>query len=229
MQPDTIVVADLEARLVATVQSEVLAWPDRAKALAVETADQYQQAAEFLKGLKSLRKKVADTFGPLKQKAHASWKAICAEEQNADAPLDEAERIVKRSMAGYDTEQERLRREEQRRLEALARQLEETERLAAAAALEATGSAEDMVEAQALLDAPAAAVVVPIAKATPKVDGISMRDNWKFEIVDATKIPREYCTPDLVKIGGVVRAMKGAITIPGVRAYNDRTVSAGSR
>lgn len=46
------------------------------------------------------------------------------------------------------------------------------------------------------------------------------RITWKFEIVDANKIPREYMIPDEMKIRGVVKV--GIREIPGVRIYEHR-------
>jgi len=42
-------------------------------------------------------------------------------------------------------------------------------------------------------------------------------------------IPREYLIPDEVKIGGVVRATKGSIQIPGIEIYSEDQVLAGRR
>ena len=41
-------------------------------------------------------------------------------------------------------------------------------------------------------------------------------------MVDQGKIPAAYLVPDMVKIGAVVRAMKGTTNIPGVEAYEER-------
>jgi hypothetical protein len=60
----------------------------------------------------------------------------------------------------------------------------------------------------------------------PKVEGTMRRDNWCFEVTDARLIPREYLAIDTVKIGQVVRAMKGSTSIPGIRVYNDPKVYA---
>ena len=49
--------------------------------------------------------------------------------------------------------------------------------------------------------------------------GVKVRKTWKAEITDETKIPREYLTPDTVKINQAVQS--GARDIPGVRIYQD--------
>ena len=51
------------------------------------------------------------------------------------------------------------------------------------------------------------------------------RDEWTYEITDATLLPLEYLMPDEKRIGGVVRAMRGATAIPGVRVFARRVAS----
>ena len=63
---------------------------------------------------------------------------------------------------------------------------------------------------------------VVIEKQTPKVEGLSYRENWWFKITDATKIPREYLCVDEVKIGKIVRALKQEANIPGVEVGCDK-------
>lgn len=50
----------------------------------------------------------------------------------------------------------------------------------------------------------------------PEVKGITVSDDWAFEIEDASKIPQEYLVPDLKKIGKVVKALGDMANIPGV-------------
>lgn len=64
--------------------------------------------------------------------------------------------------------------------------------------------------------------------AQPKTAGLAMRDNWDFVIEDEAVVPREYLCVDEVKIGRVVRATKGQITIPGIRVFNRPAMAAVS-
>lgn len=78
-------------------------------------------------------------------------------------------------------------------------------------------------EVAAILQDPIVIAPRPIQPTYQAVKGISTRDNWKFEIINAAIIPREYLIPDAAKIGGVVRAMKSSANIPGIRVYNEPT------
>lgn len=132
---------------------------------------------------------------------------------------------------GEDREFAASHREKRRQLEDEALKAELDRRLAEAAALEreatATGDTALQMEADALISEPVIAPVVILPTATPKVAGVSYREEWDFEVVDDAKIPREYLTRDDAKIRRVVKAMKGTTNIPGVRAFSRRVVAAG--
>jgi hypothetical protein len=74
-----------------------------------------------------------------------------------------------------------------------------------------------------------AEVIVPtVDLSTAKVikaAGQSVRTDWDFEVSDFTKLPDNYKIADDKKIRAVVKAMKGAIEIPGVRIYSKQIVS----
>lgn len=81
-------------------------------------------------------------------------------------------------------------------------------------------------EKVATLQAEAASVVAPIIqRAPPKIAGLSMRETWKFEITDASKINRAFLMPDEAKIRKQVGALKGdagQIIGEGVRIWPEK-------
>lgn len=207
--------------------TEAQAWPDRALATVIYDDDTYAKACALLLGIKDLRKKIADTFDPHVKRAHEAHKALVKEKADAEAPLAEAERTLKATIGEYDREQERLRIERQRVLDEEARRLAEAQTLEQAVALEAAG---ETVEAEAVLAAPIAPVpLAPVAKAVPKVAGVSVRKVFAFRIVDPSKVPDSFKVIDESKIRGVVRSLGLAANIPGVQVYEDTQVAAGRR
>lgn len=208
------------------VKQEALTMPDRAKSIAIITAEDYTAAGEFLLGIKAVRKRIDETFDPIIDKAHQAHKEALAQKKKVEAPLIEAEGIIKPKIAEYNSEQERIRKEEERRLAEVARKEEEERRLAEAEAAEKAG---DIAEAQAILDEPVYVPPVVVQKTTPKVSGIAMTTVWRFRITNEKKIPREYLSVDTVKIGGVVRALKDKCSIPGIQVYPEQSVRSGSR
>jgi hypothetical protein len=94
-----------------------------------------------------------------------------------------------------------------------------------AIAADANGNKE---EAKAILETPVyvepSFVPEPVVtKSVPKLQGGPVyRTVWKYRITNESLIPRAYLTPDTVKIGGIVRAMKGNVNIPGILAFEER-------
>jgi len=209
-----------------TVEQRALTVPEQARAIKVVDAMSYTKAGEILITIKGLRKEIDETFDPIIKKAHEAHKEAIDQKKKVDAPLVEAENIIKPALATYDREQERLRKAEEERQREIARKAEEERRLQEALQAEKEGKRE---EAQAIIEEPVYVPPVVIERTTPKVSGISMQKVWKFRVVDQAQIPREYMVPDLVKIGGVARATKGSIQIPGVEIYSEDIVKAGAR
>lgn len=208
------------------VSKKALSVPEQARAIQVVDAETYTQAGQVLITIKGLRKEIGAAFDPIIKKAHEAHKEAKAQKDKAEAPLIEAENIIKPALAAYDREQERLRREEEERQREIARKAEEERRLREAEQAEKEGRNE---EAQAIIEEPVYVPPVVLEKTTPKVQGISMQKVWKFRVTNEALIPREYMTPDMVKIGGVARATKGSIQIPGVEIYSEDIVKAGAR
>jgi len=177
-----------------------------------------KKANGLLMDIRSIRKEIQDTFKPLAEKAHAAHKAILEQQKRTEAPLIEAEGILKIQIRAYMDEVERLRREEERRLQEIARKEEEERRLAEALQAEAEGNIE---EAKAILEEPAY-IPIPTVKADiPKVDNRLFRKVWKFRVLDIRKVPIQYLKVDEIKVGQIVRAMKGETNIPGIQVYEE--------
>lgn len=142
--------------------------------------------------------------------------------------LEKAESTIKRAMLTYQQEQERIRLKEEARLRDLALKEEARKKAALDARAdkaEANGNlekAEELRQQKEQVFAPAPVLASTVAK----VDGVSTKKVWKYRIVDANAIPRDYMMPDTVKIGAVVRATKGTMNIPGVEIYAEETLAA---
>ena len=202
------------------VTKEVATVEVQANALKVIDTASYLAAGELWKSIKTLRAKIADTFDDIIKAAHLAHKKAIEKKKMHDDPLNAAERLVKKEMERFDTEQERIRKAEEDRLQEIAQKEAEDRRLEEALAAEKAGRKE---EAAAIIETPVTIAPVVIAKVTPKMEGGPVyRTIWKFRIMNAALIPREYLMPDEVKIGGIVRSMKSAVSIPGIEAYEER-------
>ena len=204
------------------VTALALSVPDQARQITVNDMDSYRRAGEVIVYIKAVRKRIVDTFRPIKQKIDEAKREVLSQERAADLPLMEAENYLSPQIIAYDREQERIRREEEARLREIARKAEEDRRMQEALDAEAQGETET---AEAIINEPAYVPPVVVAKTLPKVAGMSIRENWTFRVVNQALVPREYLKLDEVKIGGVVRSLKGSTRIPGIEAYAEQTVA----
>lgn len=224
----------------AAERAEALTWPERARAAVVMDDTSYRVVADMLLGIKALRKKIAETFDPHIARAFQAHRALTRDKAETEAPLAEAERVIKDTLAAYDTEQERLRVEAQRLADEAARQRDEDERLARAAAMEIEGReyGDDALvdEAHALIETPPVPVTAaPVAKAVPKVQGISYRVTYSARVTDVRALVKfiaanpqyvNLIVPNMTAINAQARSLKSALQIPGVQVLEHKDVAA---
>lgn len=199
---------------------------DKVNQIAINDDEDYETSAAFLKYLRDMKKGAEDYWKPKVKAAHAARKTIKDAENEQVKPVKEAISTMSQKMGGYQQECQRQRIEEEK----MARQLAEDEARAAneelAQGLEESGSDEAAEGVRSTQDMVArlASSAVKVESHAPKVQGTSVRTTWKFRIVDANLVPRDYLIPDEKTIGAVVRARKEATSIPGVEAYPDTKV-----
>lgn len=214
----------IEAIPLNAIEKNVLTTSDYAALITVVDAEQYTEACEFIRAISRTRKEVEETFGPIKKKAHETWKESVAQEKKYLDPLEKAEKVVKGKIGIYLDAEEKKRLELEAAEREKARKEQDERALLEAAELERQGNtaaAEQVV--QEAVSAPAPVVVIP--KTVAKQEGISARKTWHFRVADASLVPREYLVVDEAKIGAVVRALKDVAKIPGVEIYSESSVS----
>lgn len=192
--------------------------------LAIKNDDDLEVASALLRGIKTVLKRIDETFGEAVKAAHAAHRKILEAKKKHSEPLEKAETALKRRMGKYNQEQEQLRREKEQRLRAAERKREEEARLAQAEELEARGKAK---EADEVLDAPieTTPIVVPAA---PKPKGVSYRTKYGWRLVDPDKLPRDYMVVNEKAINKVVQALGEKTNIPGIEITKEQVVSARS-
>ncbi len=104
-------------------------------------------------------------------------------------PINDALKYGKKQLGDYDSEQERIAKIEQQRLEAEAKEREELERMQLAELAERAGNKE---LAEEIISTPSPEPVVVVSKDVPQVQGLSFREDWKFEITNRQIIPFKY-------------------------------------
>jgi len=210
------------------IRAEVMPVVQEASALVVASDEDYAAAANFLKVVKGAQKKVTEYFGPMKAATHAAWKAVTTKEAETLKPLTQAEGTVKNIMLKYHNEQEAIRREEQRKLQAAADEAarKERERLEKQAAkLKTPEKKEALLEQAAAVSAP----VIEVARELPKVAGQSVRKTWKARVTDIQQVPREWLVVNESALNAFAKSTKGAVKVPGVEFFEESTLASSSK
>jgi hypothetical protein len=139
-------------------------------------------------------------------------------------PLGADKKAIKRKMQVWEDEQKAAQRAAQAAAEAEARRIAEEAALARAVALEAGGN---KAAAEAVMAAPVVPAPVVVEKTVPAGYGGATRRTWGAEVFDKLalvkavaegKAPLEAVEASGPVLNGMARALKGALSIPGVRA-----------
>jgi hypothetical protein len=197
----------------AKAESEMAPVLQRARDFMVTDALSYEAADSIIA---EVRIKVKDReleLSPAKEAATKSWQAMNGLwKKFITDPLEACKTLDRKRYAWKKAEDDKRARE----AEALRREAEKKaadERLELAARMEAAGMVE---QAEKIIDAPAAPVDVPEPVKVFVPSGQGNVQNWQATVVNADLIPREYMTPDLVKLGKLAKLMKGKASVPGV-------------
>lgn len=181
------------------IETDASAYLALATKLIVDSDAVQQDAAKHLLEIRDLQSEIDATFDAPIAAAWRAHKTICAARKKHSEPLEKASALLRKKIGDFQQQREQRALIEHR-----------------AAQAEAEKVARET-------DTPVAAVV-PTAIAQ-KPDGVSMRTIWKYEVIDATKLPREYMIPNEKMLGEIVRAMGGETKISGVKVWSEKSVS----
>src|SRR5271168_2743504 len=116
----------------AAIEGEALTLIERIHVLEVVDQTSYDQATAFLlDDVKPFRKRWAEYWETVKRPLRDAMNAVQKKFRDGDDPLENAERMLKLEILRFDTEQERLRQELQRKAQEEADRAAEEERLRA--------------------------------------------------------------------------------------------------
>lgn len=193
----------------------------------VVSADGFTAAGGVLTRIKAALKRLEEARVRITGPLNEALRQVNAQAKESAQPLLESEARIKSALVAYNNEQERIRREEQRRAdEAAERERRRLQEIADRAA--AKGQAE---KAEAFAERAQTTVAPVVNRAPPKVAGVSMRDVWRFEVTDASKVNAAFLVPDEAKIRKVVQSMRADaqdLVGAGVRIWCEKQVAAGA-
>ena len=207
------------------IEQESTQLVEQAKKQEVKNQMSYDSSANFLKTCINMKKRIELFFDPTIKKFKEA-KKVADEGRKAElermdvflAPISDAILIIKKKCKAFEDEQEEVRKKEQARLDAEAEKKAKDDKKALEeqaktdkewgdneAAEENTKAAEE-VEAEKVKAKPVIA----------KTSGLGIRRKWDWELVDFSKVPREFLLLDRVKINAFVRENEDNKLIPGI-------------
>jgi len=191
-----ITIAQTEALMLLSQAQQVAA---SVPTLTITTADEYQQAAAGLVEIKGRWKVVEEKRTSLVKPLNDVVKSINGMFKPVLDSWDRTMDVVKRAMQDYQVREAEVQRKALEAAAALAQQGQTGQEFTA---LVAQGSA------------------LPT-----KAQGISTRSMWRWRVVDAGAVPREYLCVDQAKVDAVVKAQQDGAKIPGIEVYREEIMA----
>jgi hypothetical protein len=201
-----------------------------------------QESNKTLEAVKSIQVKDQASYESvtgIRVSANTKIKELDTERKSITAPIDEAKKKVMdlfrkpadilkeivstcdKKMVEYTDKQEKIRREQEARLQAQAdkKRLELEEK--------ARKALDEGKEAKAeRYEEKAAEVIAPVlAPTVDKVKGVHFTERYYGDVIDFKILSDDYKIVDQSKLNKVIQATKGSLPIPGVRIRKERIVN----
>ena len=190
----------------------------------IATPEDYTKSGEILQKIKGKYALLDDREKEITRPMEQAKKSVIALFKRPKQILEGLEVKIKDAILTFQEKQEAERRKKEEELKKI--QEAEAKKLEA----KANKTKNEDKKAELLAAAESTRAIAPqVAPNIPKVEGISMAENWAFEIVNKDLIPREYMIPDEVTLGKVARATRGSLHIPGIRIYSYKGVKASKK
>ncbi len=215
------------------LESKALALDEQAKAIIIKNQGQYDNANSFIVNIKNLQKQVKDTFGPIIKKAFEAHKEAKGQETKHLDPLLKIEELIKGKMMGYLREQEAIRAEAERKLQAEA----EKKRQEALAKAELARAEGKEAKAEKYEDK-ASQIISPTLAPTVDNGSASMKKLYHAEVFDlmalvkaiaAGQAPIVLIEANLTVLNAQARSLKENMNYPGVKAVSEDNLSIRTR
>lgn len=195
----------------------------RAQLCAINNDADYEACALEMKADTAFARTVESGRKQMTEPLNVAVKQINARWMPAGDKAEKAREIRSKRMGEYQN----AKQAEQRRLQQLADEEAQKQRRALEMRSQKADAAGNVDKAIALAQQAGMTVAAVIRTDAPKITGQSVREVWQFQIVDVTKIPREYLMPDEKKLGQFARMMKADASLAGVRFYSETRVASG--
>jgi hypothetical protein len=191
----------------------------------IENNDNYIKASEIVKQIKDRYNSLETLRLSMTRPLDESKKRIMDLFKPPLELLANTEKRLKTAMGNFQTLQEHIRAEAERKL----RERQEQEEAKLKAKIEeakAKGNEAKVEKLETKLEATETAVI-KVEPTIAKVEGVKTRKIWKFKIVELAKVPRQYMIPDEKLLGEIARTTKGMKKIAGIEFYSEDSIAVG--
>jgi hypothetical protein len=110
------------------LKNEITTVDDRVNSIVVNDPDTFQKAGSVVIDLDGLIKKINTYWEDPIKKAHEAHKSLTAKRAEMLKPVEDRKKLLRGKISAYLTEQDRIKREEQRKLDDERRKKEQAER-----------------------------------------------------------------------------------------------------
>jgi len=206
----------------------------RAQALVIVDQASYDAAVELAKAVKDLRAEAEAHHRPVIQAALEAHRRALEAFRRIDEPLRAAEAELKRRLAAWTAEQERLRLEAERRAREEAERQAAEELEAQIEQLENAGAPPEVIHA-VIRQAESAPVIAPrVAPQYERAQGIAARKTYRAHVVSLIELIRwvaqnptheTLLQPNQSALNAIARAQRENLRIPGVRVVVEESIS----
>lgn len=194
-------------------------------------ASTYAHVANLVMLCRQAEKYFEQLYRPRIQEANKLADGLRNDMRALQEPARTAVRFGERAMMDWRAAEQRKADEAAFKLRADQQKKRDEEKAALA---EAAAEAGDTELAQTILEEHVEPAPIVIKPDIPKIEGLSVREDWDFEVTDWKQIPArfhrmeqnakgEWSCKAPQDIGAEVRRMKQTANIPGVRAYKVET------
>lgn len=219
------------------VEQGAIELQEQLEALSIIDQESYDAAVSARVKAKGWLKDASTFFDSMQNPAYEAYKKILENRKKVCNPVELHVLKLNQALLKWDSEQERLRKEAQREAEAAAYKAAEEQRAIDAAALAQTGADEETVAS--VLTAPVQVTEsFAVAPTYEKSSAVQYRDNWSGEVTDlftlVKAVAKDKSKLNLLQINQtalnqLAKALKETMSIPGVRAVNNKVVASSGR
>ena len=205
----------MEEARIKQLETTAASYPARASFIIVNSQATLDRANEFMKGVKTYIKGIAEMMDPPIKAGKAAVAENVSLKKKLQGPAKEAEGIVKPVITKYLADQDELRMKAK---EEASQAIEE--KFEKARDIEKLGDKEKAEEIRKEETAIAKPLPPPV-----KAAGTYLVKHWTWEEEDLSKVPRKYFILDRLEINRIVREQKDKTNIPGIRVFQKSTSS----